>query len=145
MAEDMNTNEQGTPTPTPVAPEQPVPPAQPQAPVATAMPPQQAYGTPQPQPQPAYLPAPLMRLTGGMKFGWFVVGALLGIGGIVLAWLTSVDKMPEVKSEALKWSIIGFAVWIVLGILMSLMIGGMITAMIAGAAGSYGYGHYGSF
>ena len=46
------------------------------------------------------------------------------------------------KSEALKWTIIGFVVWIVLGILISLAIGGMITALVAGAmgsAGSYGY------
>lgn len=86
-----------------------------------------------------------MQLTGGMKFGWFVVGALLGIGGIVVSWLVNVDKAPQVKSEALKWTIIGFVVWIVLGIVMSMIIGGMITTMIAGALGSYGYGYYGSW
>ena len=79
----------------------------------------------QPQPQPLYMPAPLMQLTGGMKFGWFVVGALMGIPGIVISWLVNVDKLPQVKSEALKWTIIGFVVWIVLGILISLAIGGI--------------------
>ena len=85
-----------------------------------------------------------------MKFGWFVVGALMGIPGIVISWLVNVDKLPQVKSEALKWTIIGFVVWIVLGILISLAIGGMITALVAGAmgsAGSYGYdyGYHGSW
>ena len=144
MADDTNNTEQGIPTPpscdAPDAPSQPVPPTQPQ--------PQQPYG--QPYQQPVYAPAPLMQLTGGMKFGWFVVGALMGIPGIVISWLVNVDKLPQVKSEALKWTIIGFVVWIVLGILISLAIGGMITALVAGAmgsAGSYGYdyGYHGSW
>ena len=84
-----------------------------------------------------------MQLTGGMKFGWFVVGALLGIGGIVVAWLANVDKMPQVKNDAIKFSIIGFAVWVVLGIVISLVIGGMVTAAVVGAAGSLGYSGYG--
>lgn len=145
MADDMNTNEQGVPMPEP-----PLPPTQPQPPIGQQVPPpQQPYqpSHPQPQPQspPLYMPAPLMRLTGGMKFGWFVVGALLGIGGILVAWLTNVDRVPEVKSDALKWSIIGFAVWIVLGILLCLMIGGMVAAIVAGAAGSYGYSYHNVF
>ena len=144
MADDTNNTEQGIPTPpscdAPDAPSQPVPPTQPQQP----------YQAPQPgyQPQPLYMPAPLMQLTGGMKFGWFVVGALMGIPGIVISWLVNVDKLPQVKSEALKWTIIGFVVWIVLGILISLAIGGMITALVAGAMGSagyYGYDYHGSW
>lgn len=93
--------------------------------------------------QPVYAPTPLVQLTGGMKFGWFVVGALLGIGGIVLSWLVNVDKLPQVKSDALKWTIIGFVVWIVLGIILSMVFAGMIAAMIGAAgASSYGYGNY---
>ena len=46
---------------------------------------QPTYGQPAPQPVYAAGPAPLTQLTGGMKFGWLVVGFLLGIGGIVLA------------------------------------------------------------
>ncbi|MBC2888282.1 spore coat protein SP96 [Gordonibacter massiliensis (ex Traore et al. 2017)] len=161
MAEDTNNTEQGAPVPPvpepsePVA--QPVPPAQPQPqpqqpPMGQQMPPQQPYQAPQPtyqpQPQPMYMPAPLMQLTGGMKFGWFVVGALMGIPGIVISWLVNVDKLPQVKSDALKWTIIGFVVWIVLGILIGLAIGGMITAMVAGAmgtAGYYGYDYHGTW
>ena len=83
-----------------------------------------------------------MQLTGGMKFAWLVVGALLGIPGIIIAWLVNVDKMPQVKSDALKFAIIGFVIWIVLGIIMGLLIGGMVSAVVAGALGSYGgYGH----
>ena len=149
MADDTNNTDQGIPTPPACdAPE----PAQ-QPPTGQQMPPQQQpYQAPQPgyqpQPQPMYMPAPLMQLTGGMKFGWFVVGALMGIPGIVISWLVNVDKLPQVKSEALKWTIIGFVVWIVLGILISLAIGGMITALVAGAMGSagyYGYDYHGSW
>ena len=70
-------------------------------------------------PQPVYPPAPLMQLTGGMKFGWLVVGALLGIPGIIIAWLANADKVAQVKSDALKFSIIGFVIWI-LGLLTEL-------------------------
>lgn len=102
---------------------------------------------PAPQPQPVYYPAPLMQLTGGMKFAWLVVGALLGVPGIVIAWLVNADKMPQVKSEALKYSIIGFVIWIVLGFLIGLAISGMMFAAL-GAMGSYGvsdYGYHGSW
>lgn len=162
MTEDQS-NDQGIPaTPPASSPEpaasaaqqtQPQPqqppagqPAQPQQPPAyqAAMPQQPPMGQ-APMPQPVYPPAPLMQLTGGMKFGWFVVGALLGIGGIVVSWLVNVDKMPQVKSEALKWTIIGFAVWVVLGILLSMLFAGMIAALVAGAAGSCGYSYYGSW
>lgn len=131
--------------------------AAPQPPAAAPVPPQQPpMGQPQPQPQaqppyvpqPVYPPAPLMQLTGGMKFGWLVVGALLGIPGIIIAWLANADKVAQVKSDALKFSIIGFVIWIVLGLLLSLMIGGMVTALVAGAMGSagyYGYDYHGSW
>lgn len=122
---------------------QQVPPPQPQP-----QQPQPMYNAPQPQ---AFYPsAPLMQLTGGMKFAWLVVGALMGIPGIIIAWLVNVDKMPQVKSDALKFAIIGFVIWIVLGFLLGLLITGAVTAMVAGALGSmdmspYGYGYHGSW
>lgn len=163
MAEDTNNTEQGAPVPPvpepsePVA--QPVPPAQPQPqpqqpPIGQQMPPQQPYQAPQPtyqpQPQPMYMPAPLMQLTGGMKFGWFVVGALMGIPGIVISWLVNVDKLPQVKSDALKWTIIGFVVNIVFWFIMGFLITGAISAAVYGAInsmdmGSYSYGYHGSW
>ena len=158
MADDTKNTDSGTPQQPDAAPQPPAtPPTEPlpqqqpsmgqQVPPAQPQPQQPMYGAPQPQPQAFYPPAPLMQLTGGMKFGWFVVGALMGIPGIVISWLVNVDKLPQVKSEALKWTIIGFVVWIVLGILISLAIGGMITALVAGAMGSagyYGYDYHGS-
>ncbi len=138
----------GAPFPDQAA-QQAVPPQQPpmgqyapQPPMGQMPPQQPMYGASQPQPQAFYPPAPLMQLTGGMKFAWLVVGALLGIPGIIIAWLVNVDKMPQVKSDALKFAIIGFVIWIVLGIIMGLLIGGMVSAVVAGALGSYGsYGH----
>ncbi len=135
-------NDQGA-VPVPPSPSEtssaPVPPQQPPVGQPVSQPHPPAYQAP----QPVYAPAPLVQLTGGMKFGWFVVGALLGIGGIVLSWLVNADKLPQVKSDALKWTIIGFAVWVVLGIVLSMMFAGMIAAMIGAAgASSYGYGNY---
>lgn len=154
MAENTNNTEQGSASSVP-EPSQATAPQPQQPPMTQSTPPQQAaYQAPAPmpqpqaQPQPLYMPAPLMQLTGGMKFGWFVVGALLGVPGIVIAWLINVDKFPQVKSDALKWTIIGFAVWIALGILISILIGGMFAAMFAGAMGSMGYydsGYHGSW
>ena len=146
------------PQPQPAAaqpqPEQPaapyaaqVPPAAQQVPPAASQPysqaqPHQPYAQPV-YAQPACPPAPLTKLTGGMKFGWFVIGALVGIPGIILAWLCNADKYPQVKSDAVKFSAIGFAVWIVLGILLTMMVGGMLAAAVAGYDTGY-HGYYGS-
>lgn len=167
MADDMKNTDTNAPQQPDAAPQPPVtpePPTEPlpqqQPPAAHQVPPAQPqpqpqpqqpmYGAPQPQPQAWYPPAPLMQLTGGMKFAWLVVGALLGIPGIIIAWLVNVDKMPQVKSDALKFSIIGFVIWIVLGFLLGLLITGAISAAIYGMMGSmdmgsYGYGYHGSW
>lgn len=161
MADDMNNN---TNQPAPQQPEAaPQPPTEPlpqqQPPMGQPVPPPQPepqpqpqpmYNAPQPQPQAFYPPAPLMQLTGGMKFAWLVVGVLLGIPGIIIAWLVNVDKMPQVKNDALKFSIIGFVIGIVLGFLLGLLITGAISAAIYGTMGSvgmgsYGYGYHGSW
>ena len=113
MADDTKNTDSGTPQQPDAAPQPPAtPPTEPlpqqqpsmgqQVPPAQPQPQQPMYGAPQPQPQAFYPPAPLMQLTGGMKFAWLVVGALLGIPGIIIAWLVNVDKMPQVKSDALK-------------------------------------------
>ena len=87
-----------------------------------------------------------MQLTGGMKFGWLVVGLLIGIPGVVIAWLVNVDKMPQVKSDAVKFSLIGFAISIVLGLLLGFAIGGLFVAMLSSAMGGYGgYSYYGTW
>lgn len=119
-----------------------VPPAQPQPgqPYAQA---QQHQPYEQPMyAQPAYPPAPLMKLSGGMKFAWFVIGALVGIPGILLAWVCNADKYPQVKNDAVKFSAIGFAVWMLAGIIFTVMIGGMLAAFVAAVDPGY-YGTYG--
>lgn len=151
MSEEQK-NDQTVPQPSNAAPQPPVtavPPTEPMPQQQPPMPqPQPTYSAPQPQPQAFYPPAPLMQLTGGMKFAWLVVGALMGIPGIIIAWLVNADKVPQVKSDALKFAIIGFVVWIVLGFLMGLLITGMVTTMVAGALGSMdasSYGYHGSW
>ena len=81
-----------------------------------------------------------MQLTGGMKFAWLVVGALLGIPGIIIAWLVNVDKMPQVKSDALKFAIIGFVIWIVLQFIFGMIVFGTISAAMYGTDELGGYG-----
>ena len=118
-----------------------VPPAQPQPgqPYAQA---QQHQPYEQPMyAQPVYPPAPLMKLSGGMKFAWFVIGALVGIPGILRAWVCNADKYPQVKNDAVKFSAIGFAVWMLAGIIFTVMIGGMLAAFVAAVDPSY-YGAY---
>lgn len=63
----------------------------------------------QPQGAPQNMPGmPLLYLTGGMKFGWAVCGFFLGPIAILLAWLTNQSNFPQAKSEAVKFSLIGF-------------------------------------
>lgn len=154
MTEEQN-NDQGMPQqPSDSTQQQPsVAPQPQQPPMGQPVPPQpqpqpQYYSAPQPQPQPFYPPAPLMQLTGGMKFAWLVVGALLGIPGIIIAWLVNVDKMPQVKSDALKFAIIGFVIWIVLQFILGMILFGAVSAAVYGMAGSmggYDYGYHGSW
>ena len=117
-----------------------VPPTQPGQPYAQA---QQHQPYEQPMyAQPVYPPAPLTKLSGGMKFAWFVIGALVGIPGILLAWVCNADKYPQVKNDAVKFSAIGFAVWMLAGIIFTVMIGGMLAAFVAAVDPGY-YGTYG--
>ncbi len=90
-------------------------------------------------------PAPLTKLTGGMKFGWFVIGALLGIPGILIAWLANADKFAQVKNEAIKFSVIGMIIWAVLWVAACMIFLGIIVAATTsstGMASSYYYGTY---
>lgn len=81
----------------------------------------------------------LTQLTGGMKFGWLVVGLMLSIPGMLIAWLVNVDKHPQVKKDAITWSVIGFAISVVLGIIMTVAFTGLVAAAIAQS------GYYGSY
>ena len=78
----------------------------------------------------------LTSLTGGMKFGWFLVGLFLTVPGMLLAWLVNADKHPQVKKDAITWSVIGFAVDVVLGIISLVAFASLLAAAIS-ASGSY--------
>lgn len=81
------------------------------------------------QQQPYQQPLPLQQLSGGMKFAWFAVGFLIGIAGPLVAWLTNLDKAPRVKSDALKWSIIGAVVGIALNMISVTFLLGSVAAL----------------
>lgn len=57
-------------------------------------------------------------LTGGAKAGYFALGLFLNLIGVLIAWLISKGGGQRVKSGAITFSLIGFAVsvvgWIVL-------------------------------
>ena len=104
------------------------------APVPPTMPPQGApYGQPCAPFQP---PAP--ELTGGMKFGYFALGFLGNLLGILVSWLINADKHPAIRNAAIKWSAIGFAATFVIGIVVAVALVGMIGAFVAAiGAGAY--------
>ena len=125
-------------------PSQQVPPA-PTQPTPNPMPPTYQQPTYQQQPaQPVAAPAPLTQLSGGMKFGWFVIGVLVGIPGILIAWLANVDKLPQVKADAVKFSAIGLVVWAVLWALACLGFLSIVAAVLSSLFGDFSssYGMY---
>lgn len=77
------------------------------------------------------------QLTGGMKFGWLVVGLFLNIPGMVLAWLVNADKHPQVKKDAIVWSVIGFAINVVLTIIAIVFCVGIMAAVASRYGGYY--------
>lgn len=117
-------------------------------PEAQHMPPPEAGHMPPPPPAGAGAPphgaphhhpphvAPLQELTGGMKFGWAVIGFVLGWVAILLAWLVSADKAPAVKKDAIKFSLIGFIVACIVCIVATFLFGGIIASMAMGMASS---------
>lgn len=107
------------------------------------MPPQQPFTAPTGQVPPMLqnMPGmPLLYLTGGMKFGWAALGFLMGPVAILVAWLTNAHNFPQAKSEAVKFSLIGFLVSIVGWILLVLLFG--FTACAAVGATATGASYY---
>lgn len=106
------------------------------------VPPQQpnpsfAHATSTPQNLPGM---PLLHLTGGMKFGWAVVGFFMGPIAILIAWLTNAHNFPQAKNDAVKFSLIGFLASIVIVLLLLLLVG--VTACSAVSSMSSSYYHY---
>ena len=119
-------------------------PAQPYA----AVPPQAHPAPGQVPPQrPQNMPGmPLLYLTGGMKFGWTVVGLLMGPVAILLAWLVNLSNFPQAKSDAMKFALIGFLVNLVLWFIVIMVFGAAFAVAIANSGYSnYGYSYYGYY
>lgn len=109
-----------------------------QVPPAGQVPPQQPFGPAPavpPQPIPQNMPGmPLLYLTGGMKFGWAALGFLVGPIAILVAWLTNAHNFPQAKSEAVKFSLIGFLISIMGWFLLLMLFGFTACAAISAAA-----------
>lgn len=71
-----------------------------------------------------------------MKFGWLVVGILMGIPGILIAWLSNAGNVDKVRSDAVKFAVIGMVVNIVLALFVTFTFGAML-ASIASYASYY--------
>ena len=73
-----------------------------------------------------------------MKFGYFALGFLGNLLGILVSWLINADKHPAIRNAAIKWSAIGFAATFVIGIVVAVALVGMIGAFVAAiGAGAY--------
>jgi hypothetical protein len=70
-------------------------------------------------------------LTGGAKAGYFCLGLFLNAIGVLIAWL--VNRDAPVKSDAVKMSVIGFAVS------LALSCGCVLLAVILGVVASGGF------
>gem|GEM_PF-2470481 len=73
-------------------------------------------------------------ISGGWKFGYFVIGFLFSVYGILIVWLLEKEK-PYFK-EAFKFTIIGFVIAIVLAIIFSIIVGISIMAAVAAIVNS---------
>lgn len=111
--------------------QQQVPPQQPQPVQQQPMPQQPVYT------QPAAYTAQF-GLTGGQKFGWVVIGMCMGIAGILLAWLTNLND-NAVRSDAIKFSVIGLVINIVFVFLIFASVGCSTAALIGSTANYYSY------
>ncbi len=76
-----------------------------------------------------------MAWTGGQKAGWFFVGMLMGIPGILIASLANVSH-PE-RSTATKMAVSGCVAVFVLGFLLTMIAGCSMAALVASAPSYY--------
>jgi len=55
------------------------------------------------------------KLSGGAKFGYLVLGLVLSVVGVVIAWL--VNRGKPTQGDAIKFSVIGLVISVVLWII----------------------------
>lgn len=75
--------------------------------------------------------------TGGQKAGWFFVGMLAGVPGVLIASLANVNH-PD-RSTATKMALIGMAAWIVIFIVIFFMAACTTSMLVSGIAASATY------
>ena len=112
------------------------------------VPPANPYGAPTPvPPAPQNVPGmPLLYLTGGMKLGWAALGFFMGPIAILIAWLVNASSFPQVKSDAVKFTLFGFLAQFVIGILLVILFGVAACSTIGAAtAGMSGAGYYSDY
>lgn len=71
--------------------------------------------------------------TTGQKVGWAVLGMLMGIPAILLAWLCNVPT-PEYCSDAIKCTVIGLVVNLVVGLIIWGSFMSSIASLMSGGA-----------
>ena len=81
--------------------------------------------------------APQQSWTGGQKAGWFFVGMLAGVPGVLIASLANVNH-PD-RSTATKMALIGMAAWIVVLIVIFFMAACTTSMLVSGIAASAAY------
>lgn len=161
------------PTAGPVVQPQPPAPAQPAAPVQQPAQPAEQPQPAQPQQQPSQQPQPQQPSNGqqqptfrengafsffatpsdpdddpapmnwGFKIGWFVLGLIGGMLGLLMAWISTSTLSPKRRRQAVMWTWGGFAVQAVIFLVIVLsggsfpfMPGGSTAAQSAGTAGT---------
>ncbi len=82
---------------------------------------------------------PLLSLSGGMKFGWLLIGLFMGLLGILLAWLTNAHNFPQARNDAVKFALFGFLISFVISVVMALLIGSLILSIISSFSSAYYY------
>lgn len=139
-------DQQATPAeqPQPAQPQQPPQPSQPQQPGSTQQQPTfrengafSFFATPS---DPDDDPAPM---SWGFKIGWFVLGLIGGMLGLLMAWISTSTLSPKRRRQAVMWTWGGFAVQAIIFLVIVLnggsfpfIPGGSTAAQSAGSAGS---------
>lgn len=128
----------------PAQPQQPPQPSQPQQPGSTQQQPTfrengafSFFATPS---DPDDDPAPM---SWGFKIGWFVLGLIGGMLGLLMAWISTSTLSPKRRRQAVMWTWGGFAVQAIIFLVIVLnggsfpfIPGGSTAAQSAGSAGS---------
>jgi len=69
------------------------------------------------------------KLSGGAKFGYLVLGLVLNVIGVLIAWL--VNRGKPTQGDAIKFSVIGLVIDVVLWIIFYVTV---ITAFMSNSA-----------